>query len=130
MAIKQKLTGVGVPPVAAQNIVGTVANNLVATGNNQATALFMSLDDWQIFTNVAASTGAIFSPGTGSAPTPYSASDEVTITNHGANALTIYPATGGKIANGATNAGFSIPATKSAFFQSIDGISWAACLSA
>jgi uncharacterized protein (AIM24 family) len=54
----------------------------------------------------------------------------MTVTNHGANTLTVYPATGGKIANGSANAGFSVPANKSAFFQCIDGTSWAACLSA
>jgi len=130
MAIKSKLTGLGMQATLATNVVGTVANSLTAAGNSQATAYQMSLDDWQIFTTVASSAGAIFSPGTGSAATPYSAGDEMTITNHGANTLTVYPATGGKIANGSANAGFSVPATKSAFFQCIDGTSWAACLSA
>lgn len=129
MAIKFKLSGLGVPAPVAQNIVGTEANNLTATGTTQANALLMSVDDWQIFTTVTANTGAVFAPGTTGAPSPYSASDEMTVTNHGAQTLKIYPATGGTIANGAANAAFSIPATKTAFFQSIDGLNWAACLS-
>lgn len=129
MAIKMKLTGLGMAPTLAVNVVGSVANNLTAAGSTQATAYQMSLDDWQIFTTVAAGTGCIFSPGVGLSNNPYSPGDEMTVTNHGANALTQYPATGGKIANGAPNAGFNVPATKTAFFQCIDGLSWAACLS-
>jgi len=130
MAIKSKLTGVGTSPAQAQNIVGTVANSLTAAGSTQATAYAMSTDDWQIFTTVASGTGAILAPGTGTAPTPYSAGDEMMVTNHGANTLLVYPPTGGKIANGSANAGFSVGSTKSAFFQCIDGTNWAAYLSA
>lgn len=130
MAIKSKLTGSGIAPSAANNIVGTVANNLTAAGTNQATAYAMSLDDIQVFTTVSSSTGCIFQPGTGSNATPYQAGDSVTIANHGAQALSVYPATGGKIANGSANAAFSVSATKTATFTSIDGTSWMGDVSA
>ena|SRR5579872_4855964 len=129
MTIKSKLMAAGAPGLLAQQIAGTFANSLTAAGSTQGTAYQMTTDDIQIFTTVAASTGAIFMPGTGSAPSPYSAGDEVQITNHGANTLSVYPATGGKIANGSANAAFSVPANKTAFFISLDGLSWAASVS-
>lgn len=130
MAIKSKLTGLGMAAGLAQQVAGTVANSLTAAGNNQATALQMSLDDQQIFTTVAASTGAIFAPGTTSNPTPYSAGDEVAIANHGANSLSVYPATGGKIGTAAANAAFAIAVGKTGYFTSIDGLNWTANVSA
>lgn len=124
MAIKSKLTGTGMAAGLAVNVTGTVANTLTATGNSQGTALLMSMDDVQVFTTVASSTGCIFSAS------GYSAGDEITIANHGANTLSVYPATGGKIANGSANAAFSVSATKTAFFTSIDGTNWLGNVSA
>ena len=56
----------------------------------------------------------------------YAPGDWVTITNFGANVLSIYPATGGTIENGATNAPFTFAQNQSAFFQCIDGLNWIA----
>jgi hypothetical protein len=128
--IKSKLTGLGTPPFVTQVMVGTVANNLTALGSTQAGALQMSLDDIQVFTTVAAGTGAIFSPGTTSAASSYSSGDEMMVVNHGANALLVYPATGGAIANGSANAGFSVPVTKTAYFVYLGSNNWAASVSA
>jgi hypothetical protein len=50
--------------------------------------------------------------------------------NHGANTLSVYPPTGGKIANGSANAAFSVAATKTAQFQAISSTDYAASLSA
>lgn len=126
--IKQKLTGMGIPGGEAVQLAGTVANTLTAAGNSQATALLMSLDDIQVFTTVAGSTGCIFAPGTGTTANPYGAGDRVTIVNHGANTLSVYPMTGGAIANGSANAAFSIAATVAVDFTSIDGKNWAATM--
>lgn len=123
MAIKIKLMAAGTPALQAQLIVGTVNSGLVATGNSQGTALALPIDDNLVFTTVAASTGCIFNNG------PYSAGDEICIANHGANTLSVYPASGGKIANGSANAAFSVPANKTAFFVSIDGLNWMASVS-
>lgn len=124
MAIKSKLVGTGSPAINAVQQVGTVANNLTAAGNSQATALLMSLDDIQVVTTTAASTGVILQPGTTANATPYSAGDAVTIANHGVSTLTVYPPTGGKIANGSANAGVSVLSTKTAVFTTIDGTNW------
>lgn len=121
MTTQKNLMGSGVPGLQAQASVGMLSNNLTATGNSQGTALALP-SDLNVFTTVAASTGAILPsslPG-----------DWLTVVNHGANALSVYPPTGGKIANGSANAGFSVPATKTAQFQCLDSTNFAASLSA
>jgi hypothetical protein len=50
--------------------------------------------------------------------------------NHGANTLSVYPPTGGKIANGSANAAFSVAANKMATFVNIGSGNWAASVSA
>lgn len=131
MAIKSKLTGLGVAPAAAAAIAGTVANSLTATGSTQATALLLSQDDIQIVTTTASSTGVILLPGVSTtAANPYSAGDCVTIANYGAQTLTVYPPTGGKIANGSANSGVSVSANKTGVFTCIDSINWTAGIGA
>jgi hypothetical protein len=122
MTTVRNLMGSGTAPQAAQAAVGFPSNSLTATGNSQGTALLLP-SDFSIFTTVAASTGAILPSNT----TP---GDWYTVVNHGANALSVYPPTGGKIANGSANAAFSVGANKTAQFQSIDGTNFAASLSA
>jgi hypothetical protein len=78
---------------------------LTATGSTQATALSL-ISNFSIFGTVAASTGALL------------AAREGIVVNGGANALTLYPPVGGNINGGATNAGVSVPAGKSAMFSS------------
>lgn len=124
MAIKMKLMAAGLSALAATEVVGTVNSGLTAAGSGQITALTLPLDDNIVFTTVGSSTGCIFGSGI------YSAGDEVAIANHGANALSVYPASGGKIANGSANAAFTINTTKTAYFVCIDGLNWMASVSA
>lgn len=118
--------GAGTSANAAAATQGILANNLTATGNSQATALPLP-SDFNIFTTVAASTGTIMPTLNAGFPAP---TDYYTVVNHGANTLLVYPAVGGKIANAAANAGFSVPAGKTADFICLDGLNWAASVSA
>lgn len=121
MTTVKNLMGAGNSGLQAQASVGILANSLTALGNSQGTALALP-SDFNIFTTVAASTGTILPTG---AP-----GDWYTVVNHGANSLSVYPPTGGKIANGTANAAFAVAATKTAQFQCIDGTNYAASLSA
>lgn len=124
MSITQKLTGVGVPPATAQNITGTVANNISAAGSTQATATALSLDDLQVVTTVAASQGVIL-------PSILSAGDKIVVANYDASdALSLYPPVGGKINNGTLNAAVSITAGKNAVCTCIDSLNFVATVSA
>ncbi len=117
--------GAGVPPLQVQADMGVLnanSNALTATGSSQGTALALP-NDFNIFTTVASSTGCIL-------PSTASPTDEITIVNHGANTLSVYPPTGGKIANGSVNAAFSVAANKTAFVLCLDGTNWAASVSA
>lgn len=99
MAIQQRTTVTGISAQQAQAIAGTVANTLTALGNSQGTALALPADINR-FTTVAASTGTIIpamNPG-----------DYVEIYNGGANALAVYPPTGGAINAVATNGAYSV----------------------
>lgn len=110
---------------AAIMATGALTNNLTAAGNSQGTAL-LAPSDFLVFTTVGASTGVILpSASQGASPGDY-----YTIVNHGASTLSVYPPTGGKIANGSANAAFSVAATKSAFLVCIDGTNWAGSVSA
>lgn len=121
MTTQKNLMGTGTSPLGAQAAVGMITNTLTATGSNQGNALALP-SDFNVFTTVGASTGAILPnslPG-----------DWITVVNHGASTLSVYPPTGGKIANGSANAAFSVAATKTAQFQAISTTDYAASLSA
>jgi hypothetical protein len=119
----KNIMGAGVAPLMAQMINGTATDSLVATGNNQATALLLP-SDVNVFTTVAASTGAIL-------PNNPAPGDEIVVANLGANALSVYPQTGGAIQTGAANAAFSVPAAKSCkFICRVGSLNWIALLSA
>jgi len=122
MPIRQRLTGAGDPPLLAQNTTGNVADGLTALGSTQATALLIT-EEANVFTTVAAATGAILRGDLGPG-------DEQEVANYGANALLVYPPIGGTIQNGATNAGFSVAANKTARFRSRNGLNFTAILSA
>ena len=123
MTTLRNLMGTGTAPLAAQaTATGILANTLTATGNSQGTALALP-SDFNVFTTVAASTGTIM-------PSNCLPGDWFTIVNHGANTLSVYPPTGGKIANGSANAAFSVGANKTAQVICIDPLTFAASLSA
>jgi hypothetical protein len=119
-----------VPEFTRQAIVGIPSTGLTALGSSQGTALLLPTD-FCVFTTVASSTGAQLPWGVdGTTPGPLQLGDEITVVNHGANALSVYPQSGGKIANGSTNAAFSVAATKTAYFTYIGSGNFAAALSA
>lgn len=123
MTTLRNLMGTGTAPLAAQaTATGILANTLTATGNSQGTALALP-SDFNVFTTVAASTGTIM-------PSNCLPGDWFTIVNHGASTLSVYPPSGGKIANGSANAAFSVGANKTAQVICIDPLTFAASLSA
>lgn len=126
MPTQGNLLGANCPPLQAQAFVGLFTNSLTATGSSQGTALAIP-SDFVVFTTVAASTGGILPASTGNVAQP---GDTYIVVNHGANALSVYPPNGGKIANGSTNAAFSVAASKTAWFLSLGSGNWAALVSA
>lgn len=116
------MMGVGTPAAQAQAISGTVTDAQTATGSTQGTALTLPSNIVR-FSTVASGTGAII-------PSSTQISDEYVVVNSGANALLVYPPTGASIAAGATNAGFSVAANKSAYFICISPTFFGALLSA
>lgn len=80
-----------------------VRNNLTATGSSATDALSIG-SAVNRFTTVASSTGAILQALQGA--------DELVVVNHGANALTLYPPTGGTINN---TTSVSVAQNKNAF---------------
>ena len=122
------LLGTGSSPLAAQAIMGmaTAASlGLTAAGNSQGTALALT-SDFNVVTTCASSAGVIL-PASGP---NVNITDVWSVTNYGANTLSVYPPTGGKIANGSANAAFSVAAGKTALFWSIGSGNWTALLSA
>lgn len=111
MALLANLMAFGFSPFAAQATVGDVGNNLTAAGSTQVTALDLTAAT-NIVTTTAASTGVQLQPT--------NQGDSVLVANLGANALLVYPASGGIINALAANAGFSVAAGKTAIFVARD----------
>lgn len=83
---------------------------LTATGSTQGTALAIPLgQDLSVFGTVAASTGCIL-------PTGIGRSEEYAIANHGANALSVYPPSGGTMGSASVNTAYSLAAGKTGYF--------------
>jgi hypothetical protein len=96
-----------------------MVNNLTALGSSQGTAYVIPAgQDGSIFTTVAASTGAIL-PGAGVA-----VGEEYVIANHGANALSVYPQTGGKMGTASANSAYSLAAGKTGYFMCVGQGNW------
>ena len=117
MTIKTKIVANGASYRLAGAVGGSVAAGLTAAGTNQATAYGMSIDDTQLFTTVGSGTGAIFAQ-------TYGPNDSVVIINNGANALLVYPASGGSINGASANAGISVPVGIMGLFVTPDGTNW------
>ena len=115
MAYPDRLCGVGVPPAVATEICGNIQDNITAAGSTQGTAVLLT-GDHCIVTTAAASTGVILPPAQPGA--------DVTVKNLGANAVLVYPATGGAINALAANAGFSIAAAGQGRFLGRDATRW------
>lgn len=122
MPTVQNLMGSGNSPLTTQASLGVPTLTATATGNSQGTALALP-SDFVVFTTVGASTGTIL-------PSTANVTDSYIVVNHGASTLSVYPPTGGKIANGSANAAFSVAATKTAYFLCLGSNNFAASLSA
>jgi hypothetical protein len=123
--IKQRLMGSGFAPLQTNSVGETVTTSLTGAGtSSQANALAI-VDDINIFTTVASNSGARLPDATYA-----SLGDKITVVNYGANALLVYPPTGGRINNGSVNASVSIAANKIAVFINLTGIDYAFNISA
>jgi hypothetical protein len=107
--------GVGMAAALTEQVCGDVQDNVTAAGSTQGTATLVT-GAHVIVTTAAASTGVILPPAELGA--------EVTVKNLGANALLVYPATGGAINALAANAGFSIAAGGQGRFLGRNNINW------
>jgi hypothetical protein len=124
-----KIVAGGIVPQAAYYISGDTAANLTATGATQATGFVMSAN-YNLFTTVAASAGAVL-PAVLSPPSNgVVVGDEIHVFNNGANSLTVYPPLGSQIALGAINAGVQVVSGKSAKFVMLTPTIWGVLQSA
>lgn len=121
MATQGELMRSGLAAETARLIGQTIdATTETATGTNQATAFVLTATITK-FGTVGASTGALLPSATGVGP--------YAIINAGANALSVYPASGETINGGTANSAFSVTNAKTAFFLP-HGNTWVAILSA
>jgi hypothetical protein len=98
-----------------EQVCGDIQDNVTAAGSTQGTATLVT-GAHVIVTTAAASTGVILPPAEPSA--------EVTVKNLGANALNIYPATGGAINALSANAAFSVAAGGQARLLGRNSTNW------
>lgn len=124
MPTQANLMGSGCAALQARASMGFPSSNLTAVGATQGTALPLPTD-FNVFTTTPVGTGAIL-PATGF---QYQVTDTVIVVNHGANALLVYPPTGGQVANGAVNAALSVPTLKTAWFLVVGTNLYAASVS-
>jgi len=107
MTRKSTLVTSGLSTSAATAIVGLVTMGITAAGSaySDATALTTSIN---VVTTAAASTGVQLPQG--------EVGDTFTVVNLGANALAVYPPTGGTVNGGSANAALSVGAGKTGKF--------------
>lgn len=104
---------------AVKRIAGSsVSGGLTATGTTQGTAYSMT-STLNVFTTVAANTGAILTNG------PYQI-----VFNGGANSLKVYPPTGAKINNLTTNTFIFLATNTACVFWYVSSTQWVGVLSA
>lgn len=121
---QSNLMGTGCAPLQAQASVGLLTNSQAASGATQGAQPLLS--DFVVFTSGTVNTGPTL-PATGP---QCNAGDNFIIVNHSGVAMSVFPPTGGKIANGTVNTAFSVPNNKTGFFLSIGSNNFAASLSA
>jgi len=109
----RNMMGAGFSAGQANALTGTSLLAQTATGSTQGTAFPLNAELTE-FTTVAASTGALL-PSTTSGIAPL-VGDTFFVINNGANALAVYPPTGGSIGTAAANTALSVPANKTALF--------------
>jgi len=111
---KATLVGSHMPPLHATSIAGTLTTGLTAAGTTQGTALAIT-DDINVVTTTALNSGVVLSAN-------LTIGDTVLVSNFGANALSVYPPTGGKIDNGSANAAKSVAANTTLQFICINTV--------
>lgn len=121
------LMGGGLSAGQAAAINGYSTVGATATGATQGTALLLTTE-FTIFTTVAASTGARLPAPTD--PLAPAGGDSFFIANNGANALSVYPPTGGAIGTAAANTAVSVAANKTAYFIALGNGNYVAVVSA
>lgn len=124
-----QMIGTGTSPNMAAAISGTLQTGQTALGTTQANA-FAIFNNYTHFSTVAAGTGAVLPPVSATAGLAAQQGDEYEVYNYGANALLVYPGLGAAVGIGATNAGFSVAAGKSAKFTLLTTTLWGVILSA
>ncbi len=97
------------------------SQTLAGAGTTQGTATAINVGHAD-FTTVGSGSGGVLAAG--------SPGDEVTVYNAGANALAVYPPSGAKINNGATNGSVSCPTNTMMLFKCVSATVWRAMLSA
>ena len=117
-----KALGAGISMPLAQAVLQDVATSLSAAGTTQGTATELTATDSEI-TTVAAGAGVVLS-------SKLAPGDSQTVFNAGANAVKIYPPSGMKINNLATNAAMSLGTNTGCFFQCVSATRVFAILSA
>ncbi len=115
MSYPSRCLGTGMSAALTEQVCGDVQDNVTAAGSTQGTATLVTAAH-VIVTTAAASTGVILPPAEPGA--------EVTIKNLGANALNVYPATGGAINALAANAAFSVASGGEARLLGRNSLNW------
>lgn len=113
MPIPSRVLAMGNSGGAVQAICGTGATGLTATGSSATDALQLSAD-WNEVATTAASTGVKLPPTEAGAV--------VCVYNRGASTLTVYPATGSTINNGASS--LSVTTTTRVLFIATSATTW------
>lgn len=119
------LVGSGLPPAAAQAIVGYNDVGVTATGTNSQTNSYAIQYENTYVSTAGANSGVRLPANT--AP-----GDEFFVYNGGASTMHVYPPTGGNINGGSTNAAYDLLTLTSASFRMAtnDGLTFAAVKSA
>jgi hypothetical protein len=117
MTLKANLSGSGIAPATAQNIVGTVLNTQTATGSSSQANSFAISSDITVFTVAASNSGARL-------PSTATAGDNFIIANYDSNTMLIYPPVGGILNGGSLNASVSLATKKSAECICIDNLNF------
>lgn len=97
------------------SLAKSLSPTVSAAGSNQGTATALTTD-YNVVTTVDASQGVVLPTGT--------AGREVTIVNRGANALLVYPASGGSIDGAAANAAVTVPVNAEISFFASTSSQW------
>lgn len=119
------MVGAGIPPLAAQAVIGFNDLGVTATGaNSQANSYAIQYSNTYV-TTAAATTGVRL-------PASVSPGDVFFVANGGANTMHVYPPVGGNINGGSTNAAYDLLTLTAGTFRctTADGLTFYAVKSA